>query len=280
MTREAGVLLCTALVLLARVSAADGAAEGEAASLGGPVQAELAYVGETLWADARVIALAPAQVGRLTDIPPEQLLLGAGLVGGLGATIALDSAIRGQARRMDDRLAGVLEDAGTALSWGSLAALYGAGWWADDVRWRRAAFTGTESALVSIGLARLAKLSFGRQRPDAGRGATAWFTGGSSFVSDAAAPAFAIAEAVSGAFDHAWWATVPAYAVATAVGVGRMGQDQHWASDVAASALLGIATTRLFTALHRHHDAEKPAVTVVPLLAPGTAVGLHVVLRF
>jgi membrane-associated phospholipid phosphatase len=234
-------------------------------------------MGETLWADARALARAPAEIGRVTDLSPEPLLLGAALLGGLGGTMALDSAIRGDARRMDDHLAGILEDAGTALSWGSLAALYGAGWWADDVRWRRAAFTGTESALVSLGLARLAKLTFGRQRPDADRGSTAWFTGGASFVSDAATPAFAIADAVSGAFDHAWWASVPAYAIATAVGVGRMGQDRHWTSDIVASAALGIATTRLFTLLHRQRDA---AVTFVPLLAPGTAIGFHLTLRF
>ncbi|HNF58226.1 MAG TPA: phosphatase PAP2 family protein, partial [Elusimicrobiota bacterium] len=33
-----------------------------------------------------------------------------------------------------------------------------------------------------------------------------------------------------------------AYGLATAVAVGRLYQDQHWASDVVAGAALGIAT--------------------------------------
>jgi membrane-associated phospholipid phosphatase len=134
--------------------------------------------------------------------------------------------------------------------------------------------------VLSIGLAGLTKVTFGRERPDADRGSTAWFTGGSSFVSDSAAPAFAIAEAVSETFDHAWWITAPAYATATAVGVGRMGKDRHWASDILGSALLGIGTTKLVTYLHRQREPATAPVTVSPILVPGTTVGLLLTLRF
>jgi hypothetical protein len=207
-------------------------------------------------------------------------LCGIAVLGSIGGMIALDDDIRKEARHIDDRAASDLQNTSLAVSYASLATLYGAGLMTDDEHWRHGALTGAESVLVSFGLAKLAKVSFGRERPDAGKGAKAWFAGGRSFVSDVTTPAFAAAEAVSEAFDHTWWVTIPAYTAATAVGVGRMGQDRHWASDIVASAVIGVGTTTLFTYLHHQHEQQTPRLTLFPIIAPGGEVGLRLSLRF
>ena len=191
------------------------------------VKRDLAYTRRTVRADAQSLVRTPLEIGRVKEITPRQVLFGIAVLGSVGGMIALDDDIRKGARHIDDRAASDLQHAGLAVSFASLAALYGAGLMTDDEQWRHGALTGAESVLVSFGLAKLAKVSFGRERPDAGEGATDWFAGGRSFVSDVTTPAFAAAAAVSEACDHSWWAAIPAYSVATAVGVGRMGQDRH-----------------------------------------------------
>lgn len=247
---------------------------------GASIKGELTYLGRTVWADAKSIARAPLEVGRVREITLRQALIGALVVGSIGGMIALDDDIRKGAKDMDRSAAAALQDTGTALSWAGLAALYGAGWWKDEPQWRHEAFTGAESVLVSFGLVKLTKVTFGRQRPDSGKGAKDWFSGGTSFISDAATPPFAMAEAVSESFDHAWWVTIPAYVAATAVGVGRMGKDRHWASDIVASALLGIGTTKLFTHMHHQREQAAPHVTFSPMITSDDTVGFRLTLRF
>jgi len=76
-----------------------------------------------------------------------------------------DEDIRDGAKNIDDSAADTLQNTGEILSLASLAALYGAGVWKDEERWRHGALTGGESVLLSFGLAKLAKVSFGRERP-------------------------------------------------------------------------------------------------------------------
>jgi len=247
--------------------------------LGATLKGDLSYLGHTVWEDARTIARAPLEIGKVRDITPEQVLIGALAVGTIGGMIAADWRIRQAAKAIDDDSALALQNAGLGLTAGGLAALYGAGLAKDNNQWRHAALTGAESALFSLGLAHLTKVTFGRERPDAKEGPEAWFQGGRSFVSADTAPAFAMAEAVSAAFDHSWQVTLPAYAAATAVGVGRMGRDRHWASDVVASALLGIGTTKLFNYMHRQREQAAPRVTLSPIIVPGE-VAFRLTLRY
>ncbi len=126
----------------------------------------------------------------------------------------------------------------------------------------------------------LTKLAFGREHPDAERGPTAWFEAGTSFVSDSATSPFAAAEAVRRAFDHSPWVALPIYAAAVASGVGRIGQDRHWASDIVGSALLSIFTTRLLGSLHDARDPEAAAVSLLPSRGVDGSLRLLVVGRY
>ena len=236
--------------------------------IGAALWGDLNYLGLTLWDDAKTIALAPLEIGKVREVTPEQLLIAALAVGSVGGMIALDSRIRERAKGIDDGAALALEKAGFGLLGGGLAALYGAGLWTDDEQKRHAALTGLESTGVAWGVAGLMKVAFGRERPDSGKGPVAWFQGGRSFVSADTTPAFALAEGVAAGFDHRWEVTIPVYVAATAVGVGRMGRDKHWASDILASAFVGIGTTTLFNYMHHHREQAALQISVSPVLAP------------
>src|SRR5262245_55721598 len=93
-----------------------------------------------------------------------------------------------------------------------------------------------------------------------------FFQGGQSFVSGDTTPTFAAAAAISEAFDYHWWAAIPAYGLAVMIGVGWMGKDAHWASDILGSALVGARTTELLFYLHR--EREKPTSLIILALVP------------
>jgi hypothetical protein len=58
-----------------------------------------------------------------------------------------------------------------------------------------------------------------------------------------------------------------------------MGRDRHWASDILASAFLGIGTTKLFNYMHREREQASSQISVVPLLAP-REIGLRVQVQY
>lgn len=85
-----------------------------------------------------------------------------------------------------------------------------------------------------------------------------------SFPSGHTVVAFSLAAAVSEEARRPW-VTALAYGGAAAVGWSRVYEDKHWASDVAAGALIGIlagrGTVRL---LHRPRGGAQPTVALAP----------------
>ncbi|TAD87050.1 MAG: phosphatase PAP2 family protein [Bacteroidetes bacterium] len=90
-----------------------------------------------------------------------------------------------------------------------------------------------------------------RARPLAGQGAYVWngpFKGNSkseSFFSGHTSLAFSTATMVYLHSKRQWWVALLAYGSATAVGLSRMQQQKHWASDVVVGAVIG-ATVSAF----------------------------------
>lgn len=78
----------------------------------------------------------------------------------------------------------------------------------------------------------------GRERPRADLGASEFASSGQSFPSGEVTQAFAIAAVVS-AHSRRKWVKTLAWTLATATAWQRIELDGHWASDVAAGALLG-----------------------------------------
>jgi len=111
---------------------------------------------------------------------------------------------------------------------------------------------GLGQAALSIGsagaLAEVLKQTFPEQRPDN--------SGDDSFPSGHTSLAFASATTLHRRYG--WQAGLPAYALATVVGVGRERSNEHHWYDVVAGAALGTASGWLFT------DAFNDKVKLVP----------------
>jgi hypothetical protein len=73
----------------------------------------------------------------------------------------------------------------------------------------------------------------------------------------------------------------PAHATnASAVGVGRMGQDRHWASDIVGSAVLGLGTEKLFSSFHDNQQRQEKTTPAVSVLPKEGGLSLNVSWRF
>ena len=93
--------------------------------------------------------------------------------------------------------------------------------------------------LLNGGLTQGLKIAVNRRRPDHGP---------YSFPSGHTSASFATATVID--HEYGWKAGIPAYAVASYVGVSRLSENSHFASDVAFGAALGIVSARAVTLGH------------------------------
>ena len=106
----------------------------------------------------------------------------------------------------------------------------------------RGAVLGAElfrAQVLSGGITQGLKYAIRRERPDHGR---------NSFPSGHASAAFATATVIERTFG--WKAGAAAYATAAYVGVSRLSENKHFASDVAFGAAIGIISGRAVTLRH------------------------------
>lgn len=126
---------------------------------------------------------------------------------------------------------------------GLAAGFYGHGFITDSERSRRIGAIGAV-ALSANGLATWGlKSAAGRRRPFMDEGNGHWRAGSgyenSSFPSGHTSMAFTMASVVAEEYESPW-VDGAAYGLAGLVGASRIHQDQHWLSDVAGGALLGV----------------------------------------
>jgi membrane-associated PAP2 superfamily phosphatase len=81
-----------------------------------------------------------------------------------------------------------------------------------------------------------------------------------SFPSGHAAAAFSLATVVALQYRHHPWVPVVAYTLAAGVGLSRMTEDRHWASDVLVGAVIGHLVARLVV---HNHDKRRRLVPVL-----------------
>jgi membrane-associated phospholipid phosphatase len=233
-----------------------------------------------LAADAEDILTAPLHIrelfaeGGLVYRPAfSYTLLGTGTL--LGGAFALDQTMRRNLRGMSRHDADLLEE----LSYGTVGAgtglLYAYGLSRGDPSARESALTAVEGAGVAALAARGFKVAFGRLRPSQTSHPTAFFRGGSSFVSGDVTPLFGLADGISAYFDHRWSVAGPAYALALLDGFGRMGHNAHWFSDIVGAGLLGVGTTELLRWLHSQHQQHPSRFYIVPVTTPTDHAGPH-----
>jgi len=137
-----------------------------------------------------------------------------------------------------------IERFGAEYSMGVVAAFYLSGSLADNETAVLVAQDGLTASIIASGLiAPVIKISTGRSRPYENAG-TYNFQGlganklNTSFPSGHTTEAFALASVISSHYEEAWIKNT-AYTVASLVGIARIYNDAHFASDVLAGALIG-----------------------------------------
>lgn len=193
-----------------------------------------------VWADATETATEPLRWDG--DDWRNVGLIGGGLVLGMAF---LDKPIRDAAQRnrsaSSDRFFVRVQRFGTKqYGLPVLAGFYGYGEFADDYEAKTVALDGLSASLISALVTSSIKGVVGRARPNSGLGPHhfAPLQGDYSFPSGHATGAFTFASVIASHYDSIW-VDATAYGIAGLVGIARIQQDAHWASDVAAGALIG-----------------------------------------
>jgi membrane-associated phospholipid phosphatase len=137
-------------------------------------------------------------------------------------------------------------------------------------RHRNVALTGIKAYLLSGGAAQLSKYIFHRHRPEDNdppnpylwEGPFVFTTNYTSFPSGHTTAAFAIASVLAHGYKDKIWVGLTSYTVATLVGLSRIHDSKHWATDAIAGAALG---TFIGTTLSKINFADHPKFSISPL---------------
>lgn len=285
MSRSAGLL--ASILTLAIASHVD--AQSSSAQLAVPVAAPQANVEATEGAQSTVSSW---RASRSTFPRNDLLLLGTFVLGTMAAARfdeAWDSRLQAPAIQGSKVLGATARGARTLGSPGSIvltSALYAGGRLLSQRRVAEAGLHATEAVLLSGAVTTLLKGLTGRARPNLAnsdpterasdaddfrfgrgfRGAYTSFPSGHTTVAFAAASA--LTRELSEAHPRAAWFMGPLlYGGATAVGLSRMYENKHWASDVIAGAAVGTLIGRSLVA----YQHARPGNWLDRLLLPNVA---------
>ncbi len=135
------------------------------------------------------------------------------------------------------------------------------------------AVDGLLASVLAAGIvAPVSKFVVGRARPNEEEGASHFhpFSSDASFPSGHATQAFAVASVIA-AHDDRLWVKAAAFGLAGSVGLSRVHEDAHWASDVLAGAILGTAVGATVVSVNtriragRGVPGERATLVVAPL---------------
>lgn len=153
-----------------------------------------------------------------------------------------------------------------------------------DRKLQTTALTAFEATLVASVLTTLGKYAFHRERPDVASDqyqfhGPSFSSSHLSFPSGHTGTAFAIATVFAEAYDDSKFVPILAYSSSALVGLSRIHDNKHWASDVAMGAAVGWATGK-FVAKRLNRDTSEPQVLIFPNggFANGGSAGLNVVI--
>ncbi len=115
-----------------------------------------------------------------------------------------------------------------------------------------------ESIAVTQIITQTLKLSTNRMRPN--------FLDDHSFPSGHTSSTFAMAASLNGIYG--WQAGIPAYILASIVGLQRISSNAHYLSDVLSGALIGTLVGRGFSFIHRQNKNDSPMLNTTFFLDP------------
>lgn len=200
-----------------------------------------------------------------------------------GTAIVADRPVRDFMRQQprDNTFLNKVENFGQSYALGVMGGFYLVGAINNDEHSVQVAQDLVSASLISATINQTIKISANRYRPRDNQG-TANFQGyaglnnNSSFPSGHTTEAFTLASVIATHYEEAW-VGYTAYSVAGLVGVARMYNDAHFASDVVASAIIGTFVGRSIVNHNRTLRTHK--VVLIPLMGPDFA-GLQVVGNF
>ncbi|MBK0402337.1 phosphatase PAP2 family protein [Adhaeribacter sp. BT258] len=144
---------------------------------------------------------------------------------------------------------------------------------------QRAGILTASSLLINDFVTGKLKDEFQRRRPDAADD-NHYFEGGEggrkhqSFPSSHTSTAFTFATSIATVYkDHKWIPPV-AYGMATLVGLSRIHDNQHWATDVMAGAAVGFITAKTTNLILKQTEKQLAKRKVNIYLAPRVSTGL------
>jgi membrane-associated phospholipid phosphatase len=146
-----------------------------------------------------------------------------------------------------------ISTAGLAALIGGAGSMWLASFPTHNQHWRETGFLAGVAAIDSLIPVEVMKYSLGRQRPYQGDGTGPFFQGGTSFPSEHAAAAWAVA----GVIAHEYPGTLPklaVYSLAALVGYSRVRSRQHFPTDVFIGTAIGNMVGQ--NVYERHHDPD------------------------
>jgi len=140
----------------------------------------------------------------------------------------------------------------------ALGLFYGSGWAFDNPKSRHVALQASKAWVLTAGATVVVKQLSHRQRPNEGeypnphlwRGPFALTKDYTSFPSGHTSTAFAVATVIADSYADKWYIGAASYTLASMAGLSRIHDNEHWASDVFAGALLGFWVGRSISRLH------------------------------
>lgn len=158
-----------------------------------------------------------------------------------------------------------------------------AGWLGAGLLWRDSKLTETgrdaiEAELFAAGIVTpILKQGFGRLRPVQGSDGDEFrpLSSRQSFPSGHATEAFAVAS-VFASRAEGWIVPTIAYALAGSVALARMNDRAHFASDVAAGAVIGTAVGRSIVRRHTRERGKETVWRFVPVTSPRGGIGIGI----
>jgi len=145
-------------------------------------------------------------------------------------------------------------------------ALFVAGRFSPQGRFRSATYDFAQAMIVNGAYTGILKYSVQRTRPDG--------SDSLSFPSGHASTAFSLAAVAN--HHYGWKVGVPAYVLASGIGLSRIESNRHHLSDVLAGATIGLIVGRTVGRLDGEQPAKKRIVRIGPATDPhGQGVGLN-----
>ena len=146
-----------------------------------------------------------------------------------------------------------VSNAGVAALIGGAGGMWLLGHVKHNEHWSETGFLAGEAALNSLVAVEAFKYSLRRERPAQGDGSGGFFQGGTSFPSEHAAAAWAVAGVVAHEYPGPLM-KIMAYGLASLVDYSRIHARQHFPSDVFVGSIMGnLIAQNIYS---RHHDWE------------------------